>query len=142
MSSSNSKNLNDAKFLIVDDFSTVRDILKFYLGKMGIANIVSANNGKEAWEKLQEMKATNPPDFIICDHDMPEMDGLEFLKLCKADLEFAKIPFLMLTGENTRETILTTLKSGVDGYILKPVAKQTLEDKIQAVWQTVHNKVA
>lgn len=123
----------DIRFLIVDDFETIRKIVRQILTQMGITSIVQAESGKEAWALLNKLKGADAPQFIISDWDMPEMNGLELLKLCKADPEFSKIPFIILSSEGGQKLIQEFIANNVDGYVKKPVCRAPLEGEILTV---------
>ncbi|MBC7196499.1 MAG: response regulator [Deferribacterales bacterium] len=112
--------------ITVDDSSTMRRIIKNTLMKIGFSNILEAANGIEALEVL----AKNKVDLIITDWNMPEMDGLTFIKALRAKSEYKEIPILMVTTEAAKEDILTALRSGVNNYIVKPFTPETLQEKV------------
>ena len=114
------------KVLVVDDFATMRKIVKNVLRQISIENVVEAENGKHALTVLQ----TEPVDLIISDWMMPEMTGIEFLKVCKGDEEKKKIPFIMVTAEGQKASVMEAIKSGVDNYIVKPFTPDKLKDAI------------
>ncbi len=114
------------KVLVVDDFATMRKIVKNVLRQISIENVVEADNGKHALTVLQ----TEPVDLIISDWMMPEMTGIEFLKVCKGDEEKKKIPFIMVTAEGQKDSVMEAIKSGVDNYIVKPFTPDKLKDAI------------
>ena len=116
----------DMNFLVVDDFATMRKIVKNVLRQISIENVVEAENGKHALTVLQ----TEPVDLIISDWMMPEMTGIEFLKVCKGDEEKKKIPFIMVTAEGQKDSVMEAIKSGVDNYIVKPFTPDKLKDAI------------
>lgn len=114
------------KVLVVDDFATMRKIIKNVLKQISIENVVEAENGKHALAVLQN----DPVDLIISDWIMPEMTGIEFLKACKADENIKKIPFIMVTAEAQKDNIMEAIKSGVDNYIVKPFTPDKLREAI------------
>jgi two-component system chemotaxis response regulator CheY len=114
------------RVLVVDDFATMRKIVKNVLKQISIENVVEAENGKHALMVLQ----TEPVDLIISDWMMPEMTGIEFLKVCKGDEEKKKIPFIMVTAEGQKDSVMEAIKSGVDNYIVKPFTPDKLKDAI------------
>jgi two-component system chemotaxis response regulator CheY len=114
------------RVLVVDDFATMRKIVKNVLKQISIENVVEAENGKHALTVLQ----TAPVDLIISDWMMPEMTGIEFLKVCKGDEEKKKIPFIMVTAEGQKDSVMEAIKSGVDNYIVKPFTPDKLKDAI------------
>ena len=121
-----SKNL---RFLVVDDFSTMRRIVKNLLNDLGYANVAEADDGKTALPMLQ----TGGYDFLVTDWNMPGMPGLDLLKAVRADPKLAKMPVLMLTAEAKREQIIEAAQAGVNGYVIKPFTAITLKEKIDKI---------
>jgi two-component system chemotaxis response regulator CheY len=119
----------DLKFLVVDDFSTMRRIIKNLLNDLGYANVVEADDGISA---LPLLKAGNI-DFLITDWNMPGMPGLELLKQVRADPKLSKMPVLMLTAEAKREQIVEAAQAGVSGYVIKPFTAAILKEKIEKI---------
>lgn len=116
----------DHKIITVDDSSTMRRIIKNTLIKIGFSNVLEAGNGIEALEVL----AQNNVDLIITDWNMPEMDGLTFVKTLRAKEQYKEIPILMVTTEAAKEDILTALRSGVNNYVVKPFTPDILQEKV------------
>lgn len=114
------------KFLIVDDFPSIRKVIISLLKDLGYSNFLEADNGKNAIDILN----SNDVNFIISDWNMPIMDGLEFLSYVKSNKEFLNIPFILLTAEAKKENILNAAKLGVDGYIVKPFNQITFKEKL------------
>ncbi len=119
----------DMKFLVVDDFSTMRRIIKNLLNDLGYANVTEADDGQTALPMLQ----TGAFDFLITDWNMPGMPGLDLLKAVRADPKLAKMPVLMLTAEAKREQIIEAAQAGVNGYVIKPFTAVTLKEKIDKI---------
>jgi two-component system chemotaxis response regulator CheY len=119
-------NLN---FLVVDDFSTMRRIIKNLLHDLGYSNVTEADDGNTALPLLKEGNF----DFLITDWNMPGMPGLELLKQVRADARLAKLPVLMLTAEAKREQIVEAAQAGVSGYVIKPFTAVTLKEKIDKI---------
>jgi two-component system chemotaxis response regulator CheY len=119
-------NLN---FLVVDDFSTMRRIIKNLLHDLGYANVTEADDGNTALPLLKEGNF----DFLITDWNMPGMPGLELLKQVRSDARLAKMPVLMLTAEAKREQIVEAAQAGVSGYVIKPFTAATLKEKIDKI---------
>jgi two-component system chemotaxis response regulator CheY len=119
-------NLN---FLVVDDFSTMRRIIKNLLHDLGYANVIEADDGNTALPLLREGNV----DFLITDWNMPGMPGLELLKQVRADARLGKLPVLMLTAEAKREQIVEAAQAGVSGYVIKPFTAATLKEKIDKI---------
>lgn len=128
----------DLKFLVVDDFSTMRRIIKNLLHELGYANVAEADDGTSA---LPILKAGGI-DFLITDWNMPGMPGLELLKQVRADPRLAKMPVLMLTAEAKREQIVEAAQAGVSGYVIKPFTAAILKEKIDKVLGTRAASVA
>jgi two-component system, chemotaxis family, chemotaxis protein CheY len=121
-----SKNL---RFLVVDDFSTMRRIVKNLLNDLGYSNVAEADDGKSALPMLQ----AGGFDFLVTDWNMPGMPGLDLLKAVRADPKLAKMPVLMLTAEAKREQIIEAAQAGVNGYVIKPFTAVTLKEKIDKI---------
>ncbi len=124
-------NTTDLKFLIVDDFSTMRRIVRGLLKEMGCNNADEAEDGAVALNMLKSSKY----DFVVSDINMPNMNGFELLKAVKADEGLRHIPVLMVTAEARKEDIVMAAQSGAAGYIVKPFTKATLEEKVQKILQ-------
>jgi two-component system, chemotaxis family, chemotaxis protein CheY len=121
-----SKNL---RFLVVDDFSTMRRIVKNLLNELGYPNVQEADDGQSALPMLK----SGGFDFLVTDWNMPGMPGLELLKAVRADPALAKMPVLMLTAEAKREQIIEAAQAGVNGYVIKPFTAITLKEKIDKI---------
>lgn len=121
------------KILVVDDFSTMRRIVKNLLKELGFNNVDEADDGKTALPKLQSGKF----DFLITDWNMPEMSGLELLKTVRADDKLKGMPVLMVTAEAKREQIIAAAEAGVNGYVVKPFTASVLQEKIEKIFQRV-----
>jgi two-component system, chemotaxis family, chemotaxis protein CheY len=119
----------DIRFLVVDDFSTMRRIVKNFLNDLGYRRVVEADDGTTAWPILRR----GDVDFLITDWNMPEMQGLDLLKLVRADERLSDLPVLLLTAEAKREQIIAAAEAGVNGYVVKPFTAETLKDKIEKI---------
>ena len=119
------------RFLVVDDFSTMRRIVRGLLKEMGITNADEAEDGAVALQMLR----SNRYDFVVSDINMPNMNGFELLKAIKADPELKSLPVLMVTAEARKEDIVLAVQSGASGYIVKPFTRATLEDKVMKIMQ-------
>jgi two-component system chemotaxis response regulator CheY len=117
------------KFLVVDDFSTMRRIVKNCLQELGYTDITEADDGNTA---LPLLKA-GAFEFLITDWNMPGMAGLDLLKAVRSDAKLAKLPVLMLTAEAKREQIIEAAQAGVSGYVIKPFTAVTLKEKIDKI---------
>lgn len=115
------------RVLVVDDFATMRKIIKNVLRQIDIENVIEAENGKQALEVLRRERI----DLIISDWIMPEMTGIEFLKACKKDEEIKKIPFIMVTAEAQKSSVIEAIQSGADNYIVKPFTPEKLKEAIE-----------
>ena len=124
-------NPSDLKFLIVDDFSTMRRIVRGLLKEMGCNNAEEAEDGAVA---LGMLKASRY-DFVVSDINMPNMNGFDLLKAIKADDTLKHLPVLMVTAEARKEDIVRAAQDGAAGYIVKPFTKATLEEKVQKIMQ-------
>jgi two-component system, chemotaxis family, chemotaxis protein CheY len=117
------------RFLVVDDFSTMRRIVRGLLKEMGCQHIAEAEDGAAALDLLK----TQQVDFVVSDINMPIMDGFALLAAIKADVSLRHLPVLMVTAEARKEDIVKAARSGAAGYIVKPFSKATLEDKVQRI---------
>ncbi len=118
------------KILVVDDFSTMRRIVKNLLRELGFTNTAEADDGSTA---LPMLKNGNY-DFVVTDWNMPNMEGIELLRNIRADPSLAKLPVLMVTAEAKREQIIEAAEAGVNGYIVKPFTAETLREKIDKIF--------
>ena len=119
----------DMKFLVVDDYSTMRRIIKNLLHDLGYANVTEADDGNTALPLLKNGSF----DFLITDWNMPGMAGLDLIKAVRADTKLAKLPVLMLTAEAKREQIIEAAQAGVNGYVIKPFTAETLKEKLDKI---------
>ena len=127
-----SKDLNVAKhlkILVVDDFSTMRRIIRNLLKEIGYEDIEEAEDGQQAFNKLKLMTF----DFVVTDINMPNMNGFQLLSAIKKDPALAALPVLMVTAEARKEDIVAAAQGGAAGYIVKPFTKATLEDKLKMI---------
>jgi len=121
----------DMKFLIVDDFSTMRRIVRGLLKEIGYNNAEEAEDGAVALTMLQRGKF----DFVVSDINMPNMNGFDLLSAIKKDENLKRLPVLMVTAEARKEDIVRAAQDGAAGYIVKPFTKATLEEKVQKIMQ-------
>ncbi len=119
------------KILIVDDFSTMRRIIKNLLRDLGFNNTSEADDGQTALPMLKSGKY----DFLVTDWNMPGMDGLSLLKAVRADEDLGNMPVLMVTAEAKREQIVVAAEAGVNGYVVKPFTAVTLKEKIEKIFE-------
>ncbi len=123
----------DIKILVVDDFSTMRRIIKNLLRDLGFTNVDEADDGKTALPILKQRHI----DFLITDWNMPEMTGIDLLKAVRADPALASIPVLMVTAEAKREQIIAAAQAGVNGYVVKPFTAAVLKEKIDKIFERI-----
>ncbi len=121
------------KILVVYDFSTMRQIIKYLLRALGFSNTHEADDGNTALPLLQSGNF----DFLVTDWNMPGMTGIELLKAVRADANLVKLPVLMVTAESKREQIVEAAQAGVNGYVVKPFTAVTLEEKISKIFERV-----
>ena len=121
----------DMKILVVDDFSTMRRIVKNLLGELGFTNMQEADDGSTAITALQ----AGDFEFVVTDWNMPGMTGIELLRAIRADAKLAHLPVLMVTAEASREQIIEAAQAGVNGYIIKPFTAVTLKETIDKIFE-------
>lgn len=121
------------KILIVDDFSTMRRIIKNLLRDLGFTNTSEADDGTTALPMLQGGKF----DFLVTDWNMPGMQGIDLLKAVRSDPELASLPVLMVTAESKKEQIVEAAQAGVNGYVVKPFTAATLKEKIDKIFERI-----
>jgi len=127
------------KFLVVDDFATMRKIIKKVLTELGYTNVEEADDGKPALVALQAAQTNGVPfQFVISDWNMPGMTGIDLLKACKGDPNLKNMPFMLVTAESEQKNIVEAAKNGVSDYVVKPFNAQTLKGKLERIW-TKHN---
>ncbi len=119
------------RILVVDDFSTMRRIVKNLLGELGFTNIAEADDGKTALPILEQ----GGIDFLVTDWNMPGMPGIDLLKAVRANEAIASLPVLMVTAEAKREQIMEAAQAGVNGYVVKPFTADTLREKVDKVFE-------
>ncbi len=122
------------KILIVDDFSTMRRIIKNLLRDLGFTNTAEADDGATALPMLQSGNF----DFLVTDWNMPIMSGLDLLREVRADDKLKHLPVLMVTAEAKRDQIIAAAQAGVNGYVVKPFTAQALKDKIEKIFERVN----
>ena len=118
------------KVLVVDDFATMRRIVKGVLKQLGFSDIIEAENGSSALDELKKEKV----GLIVSDWNMPKMTGLDLLKAVRGDERLKSIPFIMVTAEGQKENVLEAVKAGVSNYIVKPFTPETFNEKLQKVF--------
>lgn len=119
------------RILVIDDFSTMRRIVKNLLSDLGFVNVDEADDGSTAWPLIQ----TNHYDLIVSDLNMPNLSGIELLKRLRLDNTLKNTAFLLITAEAKREQFLEAKQLGVDGYIVKPFTAETLNNQIEKIFE-------
>jgi len=117
------------KILVVDDFSTMRRIVKNLLRQIGYEHIEEAEDGAQAYSKLKN----GGFGFVVSDWNMPNMDGLDLIKKVRSDPELKDLPILMVTAEAEKEKVITAIQAGVNNYIVKPFTGETLKEKMDKI---------
>lgn len=119
------------KFLVVDDFSTMRRIVRNLLKELGFTNVQEAEDGVDALNKLR----TEEFDFVVSDWNMPNMTGIDLLRAIRADEKLKHLPVLMVTAEAKRENIIEAAQAGASGYVVKPFTAGTLDEKLKKIFE-------
>jgi two-component system chemotaxis response regulator CheY len=119
------------KFLVVDDFSTMRRIVRNLLKELGYSNVEEAEDGADGLAKLR----AGSFDFVVSDWNMPNMDGLTMLQNIRADAALSKLPVLMVTAEAKKENIIAAAQAGASGYVVKPFTAATLDEKLTKIFE-------
>ena len=122
---------NNMSFLVVDDFPTMRRIVRSLLKELGFTNVEEAEDGQDALNKL---RAGNF-EFVVSDWNMPNLDGLEMLKEIRQDNALKDLPVLMVTAEAKKENIIAAAQAGANGYVVKPFTAATLEEKLNKIFE-------
>ena len=126
------------RFLVVDDFPTMRRIVRGLLKELGFLDVDEAEDGVIALAKLK----STPFDFVVSDWNMPNMTGIELLRAIRSDPALAHLPVLMVTAEAKKENIIEAAKSGANGYVVKPFTAATLDEKLNKIFKTMAAKEA
>ena len=122
---------SELKFLVVDDFSTMRRIVRNLLKEVGITNVDEAEDGQIALQKLR----AGGFDFVVSDWNMPNMTGIQLLREIRSDANLKHLPVLMVTAEAKKENIVEAAQAGASGYVVKPFTAATLDEKLQKIFQ-------
>lgn len=122
------------KILVVDDFSTMRRIVKNLLKQNGYTNIEEAEDGAQAYEKVKD----GGYGFIVSDWNMPNMDGLELVKAVRSNPEIKDLPILMVTAEAEKDKVVAAIQAGVSNYIVKPFTGETLKEKMDGILEKIN----
>ena len=129
---------NDVKFLVVDDFATMRRILRNLLKELGFNHVDEAEDGVAAMQKLR----SQPFDFVVSDWNMPNMTGIDLLRSIRADQQLKHLPVLMVTAEAKKENIIAAAQAGASGYVVKPFTAATLDEKLKKIFQSLQREGA
>ena len=121
---------HNMKILVVDDMSTMRRIVKNILKQLGFSNMEEAENGQEALQKLR----ADTYGFVVSDWNMPVMPGIELLRAIRADDKLKHIPVLMVTAEAQKENLIEAIQAGVNNYVVKPFTAETMQEKINKIF--------
>jgi len=124
---------SNLRFLVVDDFATMRRIIRNLLKELGFTNVDEAEDGVNALAKLREGSF----DFVVSDWNMPNMTGIELLRNIRADANLKHLPVLMVTAEAKKENIIEAAQAGASGYVVKPFTAATLDEKLKKIFQTM-----
>ena len=124
---------SNMKFLVVDDFSTMRRIVRNLLKELGFTNVDEAEDGVNALAKLHG----GGFDFVVSDWNMPNMTGIDLLRAIRADGDLKRLPVLMVTAEAKKENIIEAAKAGASGYVVKPFTAATLDEKLAKIFKTL-----
>ena len=125
--------IEDTKFLVVDDFSTMRRIVRNLLKELGFVHVQEAEDGVEALKKLR----SDVFDFVVTDWNMPNMSGIDLIRAIRADARLKALPVLMVTAEAKRENIIEAAQAGASGYVVKPFTAATLDEKLKKIFQNI-----
>lgn len=127
--------IEGTRFLVVDDFSTMRRIVRNLLKELGFLNVQEAEDGVDALAKLR----ADTFDFVVSDWNMPNMTGIDLLKAIRADDKLKHLPVLMVTAEAKKENIIAAAQAGASGYVVKPFTAATLDEKMKKIFQNFPN---
>lgn len=125
--------IESTRFLVVDDFSTMRRIVRNLLKELGFSNVQEAEDGVQALAKLR----AETFDFVVSDWNMPNMTGIDLLRAIRADAKLKHLPVLMVTAEAKRENIIEAAQAGASGYVVKPFTAATLDEKLKKIFQNI-----
>lgn len=124
---------SNMRFLVVDDFSTMRRIVRNLLKELGFTNVQEAEDGVDALNKLRSAEF----DFVVSDWNMPNMTGIDLLRAIRADAKLKHLPVMMVTAEAKRENIIEAAQAGASGYVVKPFTAATLDEKLKKIFQNM-----
>ena len=129
---------SNLKFLVVDDFATMRRIIRNLLKELGFSNVDEAEDGVAALAKLRSERY----DFVVSDWNMPNMTGIDLLRNIRADEQLKSLPVLMVTAEAKKENIIAAAQAGASGYVVKPFTAVTLDEKLKKIFQSMNREGA
>ena len=133
----------NTRFIVVDDFATMRKIIKKVLNELGYTNVEEADDGTKALPMLKDSASgSNPFQFVISDWNMPGMQGIDLLKACKADPHLKNLPFMLVTAESEQKNIIEAAKYGVSDYVVKPFNAATLKTKLEKIYAKHNGQAA
>ena len=121
------------RILVVDDFKSMRDLIRNVLKKAGFTNVVGAEDGDEAWRVIEK----DWIDLVISDWNMPNMPGIDLLRKVRASEHYKDLPFLMVTAEGLKDNVVVAIQAGVSGYIVKPFSPKTVTEKLQKIFDKI-----
>jgi two-component system chemotaxis response regulator CheY len=123
---------SDSKILVVEDMNSIREFLTVILQDLGFTKVHSCKDGADAWEKIQEQKA--PFELIISDLNMPKSSGMDLLNRLRSSAIYKQTPFIMISSKSDTKSIVSAIQAGADHYIVKPISKNELQDKLKIVY--------
>lgn len=130
----------ETRILLVDDMTSIRDLVRSQLRSMGYNDIIECANGEDAFNALErQSQSSRPVGLVISDWNMPVMTGLELLKKARSQPQYASLPIILLTSESERDQVTEAVLSGVSQYVVKPFSGKIFEEKMRGAWQK-HNK--
>ncbi|MFK8138194.1 MAG: response regulator [Bdellovibrionales bacterium] len=130
----------ETKFLVVDDFATMRKIIKKVLAELGYKNVDEADDGQTALPKIrEEAKNGTPYEFVVSDWNMPGMTGIDLLRAVRADDSLKATPFMLVTAESEQKNVVEAVQAGVNDYVVKPFNAATIKAKFEAIYARIHN---
>lgn len=126
------------KFLVIDDSNPTRELVVHALRRLGYSKIEEARNGKIGWEKIiQQFRGGGSYVLVFCDINMPEMDGLKLLQAVRAEPLTQDLPFVIITTEGQKDTVIKAVMSGVSAYMVKPISEEDIKRKVEEVYKRV-----
>lgn len=129
----------ETKFLVVDDFATMRKIIKKVLAELGYTNIEEADDGQTALPKIKEAAKNGVPfGFVVSDWNMPGMTGIDLLRAVRADAALKATPFMLVTAESEQKNVVEAVQAGVNDYVVKPFNGATMKAKLEAIYNRIH----